>query len=205
MSKTLYYCGVYATTICQGAMSKTWQYQIQENKVHEKNGITMTQIKLILFVQWSCPTSLTPVNELWLVKNNNVVLVLYGFDGKHFREIRARIYQASQSAILVLSAENSWNVLLLSNLSIKAVIKFLKAKNLSYSPQLFKTAGEVSQVVRSCQQGLVMALKRQRRARIFQERRNVFEMFGDEQLIKQVTFPQLFKTSREHLHCQTTS
>ncbi len=44
-----------------------------------------------------------------------------------------------------------------------------------------------------------MALKRQRRARIFQERRNVFEMFGDEQLIKQVTFPQLFKTSKEHL------
>ncbi len=39
---------------------------------------------------------------------------------KHFREIRACIYQASQSAILVLSAENSWNVLLLSNLSIKA-------------------------------------------------------------------------------------
>ncbi len=35
-------------------------------------------------------------------------------------EIRARIYQASQSAILVLSAENSWNILLLSNLSIKA-------------------------------------------------------------------------------------
>ncbi len=34
--------------------------------------------------------------------------------------IWARIYQASQSAILVLSAENSWNVLLLSNLSIKA-------------------------------------------------------------------------------------
>ncbi len=99
---------------------KTFQYQVQENKVHEKNGITMTQIKLILFVQWSCPTSLTPVNELWLVKNNNVVLVLYGFDGKHFREIRARIYQASQSAILVLSAENSWNLLLLSNLSIKA-------------------------------------------------------------------------------------
>ncbi len=35
-------------------------------------------------------------------------------------ETRARIYQASQSAILVLSAENSWNLLLLSNLSIKA-------------------------------------------------------------------------------------
>ncbi len=70
---------------------------------------------------------------------------------------------------------------------------------------LFKTAGEVSQVVRSCQQGLVMALKRQRRARIFQERRNVFEIFGDEQLIKQVTFPQLFKTSKEHLHYQRTS
>ncbi len=34
--------------------------------------------------------------------------------------IRDRIYQASQSAILVLSAENSWNVLLLPNLSIKA-------------------------------------------------------------------------------------
>ncbi len=34
--------------------------------------------------------------------------------------IWARIYQASQSAILVLSAENSWNLLLLSNLSIKA-------------------------------------------------------------------------------------
>ncbi len=51
----------------------------------------------------------------------------------------------------------------------------------------------------------MMALKRQRRARIFQERRNVFEMFGDEQLIKQVTFPQLFKTSKEHLHYQTTS
>ncbi len=33
-----------------------------------------------------------------------------------------------------------------------------------------------------------MALKRQRRAQIFQERRNVFEMFGDEQLMKQVTF-----------------
>ncbi len=45
-----------------------------------------------------------------------------------------------------------------------------------------------------------MALKRQRRALIFQERRNVFEMFGDEQLIKQVTFPQLFKSSKEHLH-----
>ncbi len=59
-------------------------------------------------------------------------------------------------------------------------------------------------MVRSCQQGLVMALKRQRRARIFQKRRNVFEMFGDEQLIKQVTFPQLFKTSKEHLHYQTT-
>ncbi len=41
-----------------------------------------------------------------------------------------------------------------------------------------------------------MALRRQRRAQIFQERRNVFEMFGDEQ----VTFPQLFKTSKEHLH-----
>ncbi len=34
--------------------------------------------------------------------------------------IRARIYQASQSAILVLNAENSWNSLLHSNLSIKA-------------------------------------------------------------------------------------
>ncbi len=33
---------------------------------------------------------------------------------------RARVYQASQRAILVLSAENSWNVLLLSNLSINA-------------------------------------------------------------------------------------
>ncbi len=32
----------------------------------------------------------------------------------------AHIYQASQSAILGLSAENSSNVLLLSNLSIKA-------------------------------------------------------------------------------------
>ncbi len=42
-----------------------------------------------------------------------------------------------------------------------------------------------------------MALRRQRRAQIFQERRNVFEMFGDEQLIKQVTFPQLFKTSKK--------
>ncbi len=30
---------------------------------------------------------------------------------------QARIYQASQSAILVSSAENSWNLLLLSNLS----------------------------------------------------------------------------------------
>ncbi len=34
-------------------------------------------------------------------------------------DIRAHIYQASQSVILVLSAENSWNVPLLSNLSIK--------------------------------------------------------------------------------------
>ncbi len=50
-----------------------------------------------------------------------------------------------------------------------------------------------------------MALKRQRRAQIFQERRNVFEMFGDEQLMKQVTFPQLFKMSKEHLHYQRTS
>ncbi len=33
-----------------------------------------------------------------------------------------------------------------------------------------------------------MALKRQRRARIFQERRNVFEMFGDEHLIKRLHF-----------------
>ncbi len=81
---------------------------------------------------------------------------------------------------------------------------FLKLRSLLLS-QLFKTAGEVSQVVRSCQQGLVMALKRQRRAQIFQERRNVFEMFGDEQLIKQVTFPQLFKSSKEHLHYQRTS
>ncbi len=34
--------------------------------------------------------------------------------------IRVCIYQASQSAILVLNDENSWNLLLLSNLSIKA-------------------------------------------------------------------------------------
>ncbi len=35
-------------------------------------------------------------------------------------EIRAHIYQASKSAILVLSPENSWSLPLLSNLSIKA-------------------------------------------------------------------------------------
>ncbi len=33
-------------------------------------------------------------------------------------KIKVRIYQASQSVILVLSSENSWNVLLLSNLNI---------------------------------------------------------------------------------------
>ncbi len=76
---------------------------------------------------------------------------------------RACIYQASQSAILVLSAENSWHLLLLSNLSINQVIRFLKAKLLS---QLFKTAREVSQVVRSCQYGLVMLLRRQRHANL---------------------------------------
>ncbi len=79
---------------------------------------------------------------------------------------------------------------------------FLKSLLLS---QLFKTAREVSQVVRSCQQGLVMALKRQRRVQIFQERKNVLEMFGDEHLIKRLHFPQLFKTSKEHLHYQRTS
>ncbi len=45
------------------------------------------------------------------------------FDYNRFKNLlktRARIYQDSQSAILVLSAEISWNLLLLSNLSIKA-------------------------------------------------------------------------------------
>ncbi len=53
-----------------------------------------------------------------------------------------------------------------------------------------KTAREVSQAVRSCQKGLVMALRRQRQrdAQIFQERKNVLEMFGDEQLIKCLHF-----------------
>ncbi len=41
-----------------------------------------------------------------------------------------------------------------------------------------------------------MALKRQRRAQIFQERRNVFEMFGDEQLIKQVTFSSVIQNEQ---------
>ncbi len=42
-------------------------------------------------------------------------------------------------------------------------------------------------MVRSCQQGLVMVLRR-RRLRIFQERKNVLEMFDDEQLIKRLHF-----------------
>ncbi len=52
--------------------------------------------------------------HLCLVGQSNRQMLL--FEPK----IWARIYQASQSAILVLSAENLWNVLLLSNLSIKA-------------------------------------------------------------------------------------
>ncbi len=48
-------------------------------------------------------------------------------------------------------------------------------------------------MVRSCQQGFVMALRRQSHAaaQIFQERiqrKNVLEMFGNEHLIKQLHF-----------------
>ncbi len=61
-------------------------------------------------------------------------------------------------------------------------------------------AGEVSQVVRSCQQGLVMALRRRRRAQIFQERKNVLEMFDDEQLIKRL---HIFSYSKRANNCFT--
>ncbi len=51
-------------------------------------------------------------------------------------------------------------------------------------------------MVRSCQKGLVMALRRQRRARIFQERRNVLEMFGDKPLIKRLHFLSYSKRAK---------
>ncbi len=46
-----------------------------------------------------------------------------------------------------------------------------------------------------------MALRRQRHAQIIQERKNVLEMFDDEQLIKWLHF--LSYSKQEHLHYVT--
>ncbi len=172
-------------------------------------------LKSVLF-DWALELFLINLMTKYFTLHNSTLNCCYTFLFRSQRwpnaplQIWARIYQASLSDILVLSADNSWNVLLLSNLSIKAsYLKFLKAKSHSYSPSCLRRLERSLKWLGVASRGLWWRWgdRNMRCANLSREDSeeecswNVWRRA----LNQTVIFPQLFKMSKEHLHYQRTS